>query len=108
MSEHYMKKACKHCPFRQDVKPFLTTERGIELAYHAQHPYNSFPCHKTTVDDEDSEDGEMMVTADSKECAGFITLQIAEGGFTPDGFEPDENAYQCVDDMIYAYEEQGF
>lgn len=62
MNDHFMKQPCKHCPFRMDVKPFLTPERGIELAYHAQNPYNSFPCHKTTVSDEEfGEEGVEMV-----------------------------------------------
>lgn len=105
MSNYFMSKPCEHCPYRQDVKPYLHPERGIELAYHAQNPYNSFPCHKTTVEDEDSEDGEMMCTQNSKECAGFLTLQINEGADCPKGFTPSDKAYGCVDDMIYVYEE---
>lgn len=105
MSNFFMKEPCAHCPFRHDVKPFLTYERGIELAYHAQNPYNDFPCHKTTVEDEDSEEGEMMATSNSKTCAGFLSLQINEGAQTPKGFKVSDKAYGCADDMIYAYEE---
>jgi len=101
--EYYTKKPCKDCPFRKDVKPFLTAEFGEELAYSAQNPFNSFPCHKTTVEDEDSEDGEMMVTSDSKECAGFITLQINEGMDCPEGFTPSEKVYSDVYEMADAY-----
>lgn len=93
----YMKKPCEHCPFRKDIKPFLRAKRGEELAYHAQNPYNSFTCHKTTVPDEESEESEMLVTENSKECAGFLTLQIIENGeeCKPKGFEP---AYDIVFD----------
>lgn len=77
MSDWFMKKSCDHCPFRRDVKPFLHPERGEELAYHAQNPYNSFPCHKTTVNDEEfgGDGSEMVAVETSKECAGFMALQ---------------------------------
>lgn len=92
----YMQNPCKHCPFRRDVRPFLHPDRGAELAFHAQNQYNSFPCHKTTVANEDSEEGEIMYTETTKECHGFTVLKILECGdqYTPEGFEP---AY----DLIY-------
>lgn len=109
MSEYYMKEPCKHCPYRHDVKPFLTPERGEQLAYHAQNPYNTFTCHKTMEpgEEEDDEIGcEMVHAAHSKECAGFMSLQINEGMDCPEDFTPSDKAYGCVDDMIYAYEEE--
>lgn len=106
ISDYFMKRPCEHCPYRRDVKPFLHPERGEELAYRAQNPYNSFPCHKTTVNDETSEDGEMLVTQSSKECAGFLTLQIEEGATCPKGFIPATDVvYGCADDMLFAYQE---
>jgi hypothetical protein len=106
---YYMKKPCEKCPFRTDVKPFLTPERGEELAYHAQNPYNSFVCHKTLEYiecDDDIESDRLVVTGRSKECAGFITLQINEGARTPEGFTPDfENIYNDSWEMASAYEE---
>jgi len=104
----YMKKPCIHCPFRNDVKPFLTDERAEELAYHATNPYTTFPCHKTTVENEDSDEGEMDVVESTKECAGFLTLRAQELGeeCMPEGFTPDYlNVYSDTSDMIYAYEE---
>ena len=47
----------KHCPYRNDVTPFLTAERGAELAYLTQNPYNSFTCHKTLEEDDESGEG---------------------------------------------------
>jgi hypothetical protein len=106
MKNYYCKKPCKHCPFRNDIKPFLTNEFAEELAYSTENPYNSFPCHKTTEYDDDSED--MERTNESKECAGFITMQIIANGenFTPDGFIPNYDIiYDGAWDMINAYEE---
>ena len=101
---HFVKKPCTHCPYRKDVKPFLHPERGIQLAYHTNNPYNTFPCHKTTVFDEDSDEGEMLVTEKSKECAGFITLQMVNGKKAPMGFEPSYDiVYDDILDMIEKY-----
>jgi hypothetical protein len=103
----FMKKPCEHCPYRRDVKPYLTPERGEELAYHAQNPYNSFPCHKTTEHDDDSEDGEMLVTERSKECAGFLTLMANECGEdrVPKDFTPSYDVcYTDSFEMAQVYE----
>ena len=102
---HFMKKPCEHCPYRNDVRPFLNPSRGEELAFHAQNPYNSFSCHKTTEADEESEEGEMLVTEKSKECAGFMTLQCQHGMKAPKGFEPSwEIVYIDSYEMADAYD----
>lgn len=102
--DYFVKKPCKHCPFRKDVKPFLTPERGEELAYGAANIYNSFPCHKTTKHDND---GDVIITGNEKECAGFLTLQIAELGNDIEGFEPSyELVYGSIPEMVEAYEER--
>ena len=100
-----MKEPCKHCPYTRNVKPFLTPERGEELAYHATNPYNTFPCHKTTVSDEEygGDGDEMVCTPKTKECAGFVSMQINEGRRCPDGFIVSENAYSDIYEMIDAY-----
>lgn len=92
----YIKKPCQHCPYRHDVKPFLTPERGDELAFIVQNPYTSFPCHKTTEHDDESDEGEMLVVETSKECAGFLTLRAAELG--------EEQVYQCRDGFKPSYD----
>jgi len=104
--EWFIKTPCKHCPFRRDVKPVLTPERGEELAYAATNPYNSFLCHKTMEYDDYDDDGDMKATEDSKTCAGFLTLQINEGMDCPKGFTPADNVYSDAYEMIDAYEDQ--
>lgn len=108
MEDTFMKRPCIHCPFRHDVKPFLTPSRGAELAYAANNSYNSFPCHKTTESDDESEDGMQMCTNKTKECAGFLTLQHNETGCSiPEGFEPAYDiVYEDINDMVDAYEDQ--
>lgn len=103
MSNYFMKEPCAHCPYRRDVKPFLTPERGEELAYHATNPYNSFPCHKTTESDDES--GDTYRTSKSLECAGFMALQANETDCSlPDGFIPSDKVYGDTWEMIEAYQ----
>ena len=107
MSEYFMKQPCKHCPFRNDVKPFLHPERAEEIAYSTQNPYNSFPCHKTTVSDEEfgGDGSECVAIETTKECAGFLTMRAQLGEDTPEGFEPSyEICYIDPYEMIEAYE----
>lgn len=102
-----MKKPCRHCPFRNDVKPYLHPDRAAEIAYASQNPYSTFACHKTTEYDDESDDGDMVVTNDSKECAGFLTLRAQGGEDIPEGFEPAwELCYTDHYEMIDVYEEQ--
>lgn len=103
----FMKVPCKHCPFRNDIRPYLHPDRAYEIGIAAQNPYNSFPCHKTTEYDDESDDGEMMVTEDSKECAGFLTLRAQEGGSIPEGFTPAwEICYTDAFEMYQVAEEE--
>lgn len=103
MDNYFMKVPRKHCPYRNDVKPFLRPERGEELAYLATNPYNTFHCHKTTVSTDD-EDGEMGCDENTKLCAGFLTLQEIETGEKPEGFEPSyEIVYSEAYEMVDAY-----
>lgn len=103
MSE-YMEKPCQHCPYRTDVKPFLTPDRGLELAYITENRYSSFPCHKTTESDGD---GESYETEDTKECAGFLTLQAQSDEMIYEDFKPSfDLVYIDSGEMIWAYESE--
>lgn len=107
MSEQwFVKKPCKHCPYLRGVKPFLHPSRGEELAYLTENRFNDFPCHKTTVADEDSDDGEMECVETTLTCAGFLSMQINWGGARcPDGFTPSEDVYSEPYEMADAYAE---
>lgn len=103
---NYIKVPCKHCPFRNDVTPFLHPDRAADLAYAAQNTYNTFTCHKTLEYDDESED--TCVGENSKECAGFLTLRAKETSEgIPEGFEPSwDIVYDDAWDMIDAYEHE--
>jgi|TARA_R110000744_G_C19319538_1_gene557473 hypothetical protein len=107
---NFMKKPCEHCPYREDVKPFLAAQRGEELAYLAQNRYNTFHCHKTTESVDEGEGGPMEVVETSKICAGFLSLQHNENGETfydKDGFKPSSLVYNESYDMEQAYYDNG-
>lgn len=62
---------CDQCPFRNDIRPFLSgADRVRELE---QHQDGEFPCHKTTVLDED--DGETVLNWEKTvACAGRMIM----------------------------------
>lgn len=103
----FMKAPCKHCPFRRDVTPFLHPARAEEIAGLTWNRYNDFPCHKTTVEDEDSDFGDMRRGPDSLLCAGFLAMQVSESGMEcPDGFTPSDLVYSDPYEMEQAYLEE--
>lgn len=101
----FIKKPCKNCPYRKDVKPFLTPIRGEELAYLAQNPYSTFTCHKTLEHDDEGN----AFGSEQKICAGFLSLQSNELGGTyydDNGFQASDNVYSDSCEMIDAYSEE--
>lgn len=101
--EWFMKEPCKHCPFRRDVRPFLTVPRAEEISGLASNRYSEFHCHKTIEHDDDT--GEGFPTQKSLVCAGFLAMQINEAGVsTPKGFEPSDAVYADSWEMVEAYE----
>lgn len=110
MSESFVKKPCKHCPFKKDVRPFLHPKRAREIAESAYNQYAFFPCHKTLDHDED---GDTYAGAKSKECAGHLTMKanlLEEAAIDyemSEGFKPDyKGVYSDEDEMVAAYEEE--
>lgn len=74
---HYdMKSPCSNCPFRSDIRPFLTSGRVREIARALIR--GEFPCHKTTVSDDDDEGG-MSATENSRHCVGALLLLESAG-----------------------------
>lgn len=61
------------CPFRTDcLEGWLGEERAEEIADNLAQ--STFPCHKTTAQDDDSEYGELVATKDSQHCAGALIM----------------------------------
>lgn len=101
MTDH-MKAPCAHCPFRNDLTPFLHPDRADEIATLSTNRFADFLCHKTVEHNED--DGEAEPIPDSKTCAGFLAMQINEAGvLEPEGWVWPNNVYVDPMDMYQAY-----
>lgn len=73
-----MTEPCDKCPFRNDVKPFITKSRVKEI-YDAEE----FPCHKTVQFDDE---GEALYDNEGRQaCAGWLIMR-----------ERDENPSQIM------------
>lgn len=82
---HTMGTPCKHCPFRTDIRGYLTAERVIEIS-ESLFCGASFPCHKTTVAWEDDDgDSDRVATEDSQQCAGAEIFLSKQGMSTQMG-----------------------
>lgn len=66
---------CAKCPFRTDIKPYLTRARIRGLERDIVQRQGDFYCHQTTKE-VDSDDGgtDMAITSKSKRCAGMAIL----------------------------------
>lgn len=73
---------CAHCPFRSDIRPFLTQERAAEIA-RALLSDQTFSCHETVDYDamEADEDGETRYVTgkDEQHCAGAMIVLERQG-----------------------------
>jgi hypothetical protein len=70
-----MTSPCALCPFRKDIRPYLTSARVREIERSLER--SEFPCHKTTQHDDD--DGEYVPSSDEIHCAGALILMEKEG-----------------------------
>jgi hypothetical protein len=64
-----MIKPCVHCPFRKDIRAYLTKSRVREIERSLVRA--TFPCHETTTH---NDDGEYVRTGDETHCAGALIL----------------------------------
>lgn len=71
-----LKSPCADCPFRSDIRPYLSPARAQEIADDSCEDSN-FYCHKTV--DYSSEDGQGRVANKSRVCAGFLVTMEKEG-----------------------------
>lgn len=64
---------CHDCPFRNDIRPFIRSERVWEIQEGLVR--GEFPCHKTTEHRDDEEGEPEYVPTDGEiHCAGALIL----------------------------------
>lgn len=64
---------CPSCPYRTDIRPFLTRSGAREIA-SAILAGKVFVCHQTTSDDGYDEDDEYTHTGEEHACAGALLV----------------------------------
>ena len=98
-----MKHPCEDCPFRRDVRTYLTVERAISLALATRHRDSKFYCHET-VDYSVSLRSKKHL-ANARICRGFAILRAQESG---NRFVTESDlVYRSMGEMIAAYAERG-
>lgn len=70
--KYTLRRPCKNCPFRSDIRGYLTQERAEEIVDGLMRG-GTFSCHKTN-DFEEGDDGwtETVETEKSQHCAGAL------------------------------------
>ena len=70
MASYGLVTPCANCPFRTDIKPFISSARAQEILATE----GEFPCHKTIVlgDVDDEGDTEIAEDENAQFCAGFL------------------------------------
>jgi hypothetical protein len=71
---------CKNCPFRSDIKPFITAARAKEIL----QSQGEFNCHKTIevgepIDDDEETWCAVKDDSNAQVCAGFLILLENDG-----------------------------
>lgn len=66
-----LKKPCASCPFRNDIKPFITQERVADIVFSIVDQQGTFSCHKTLASDND---GETLESEKTEHCAGALIM----------------------------------
>ena len=106
---------CADCPFRTDIRPFLSGEDRVRELQRAQD--GEFPCHKTTELDEDTDEllnrentvacaGRMIMSMNAYNGLGTIDALSARCGmFDPHALDLDAPVFADWDAMAEAMEE---
>jgi hypothetical protein len=105
---------CSNCPFRTDVKGYLTKSRVRELRFGLVQQQSSFSCHKTN---KFTDDGETIEDSNSQHCAGAMILleklnkpnqlmRISErlGGYDMRKLKMDSPVFDNFEQMIKSQE----
>jgi len=109
-----MRKPCPQCPFRTDIRPFISAERAEEITDALVYGGATFACHKTIGFDDDGGSHDLP---DSEHCAGAMIMlehmetpnqmmRIAErlGIYDRTKLKMDSPVYESADEMIEAHQ----
>jgi hypothetical protein len=70
-----IKRPCPDCPFRTDIPGYLRGCRARDIIDTLlADDWQTFPCHKTTTEEEGEDGGPVISTANAQQCAGSLLL----------------------------------
>ena len=121
--DYDLHKPCSSCPFRSDIRPYLTYDRVREIEDSLVR--GTFPCHKSvdydTLEKQDHEHDDPLphsVDEKSKHCAGALILlekeespsqmmRICEriGLYDREKLDMDAPVYDSFDEMCDAQDQ---
>src|ERR1041385_6471860 len=117
MAEYGLITPCANCPFRTDIRPYITVARVREIL----SSQGEFHCHKTievgdSANDRDETWGEVLDDTKAQVCAGFLIclehdeapnqmMRIAErlGLYDASKLRMDAPVYRGMDAAIRAH-----
>jgi hypothetical protein len=71
--KYTLPRPCKNCPFRSDIKGYLTKARVRQIIDSITRQQRTFSCHKTNETEENDEGwSETIETENSHHCAGAL------------------------------------
>lgn len=76
---HSLVRPCAKCPFRSDIRPYLSAERVEQIEQEVIDEQKDFYCHATVdysedENEDDEESGQGRIADDSLVCAGMMIL----------------------------------
>jgi hypothetical protein len=94
---------CSHCPFRSDIKPYLTKSRVAEIIASCVHGEGTFHCHKTLKKKEQTICAGAIIMAEREGKIPQL-LRIIErlGGYDPRKMKMDSPVFKTPEAMIKA------
>jgi len=78
-----MRRPCSTCPFLKKGGIRLHPSRAIEITSMMESMDGStFACHETAFSRDDCDEGEILITGNSKHCAGAIIYALKHDNMT--------------------------
>lgn len=117
MADYGLITPCANCPFRSDVRPYITAGRAKEILTSQ----GEFHCHKTVelgepIEDDDETWGEVLEDKNAQVCAGFLICLENDGSpnqmmriaerlrlYDPSKLRMDAPVYKSVREAVAAH-----
>lgn len=99
-----LSKPCKHCPFRNDITPFISPERAASICDAVLKGNKTFQCHETPSKNGGSHCAGALILTEKMKAANSLQ-QIAErlGLYDSKKLKLDAPIYESHNEMVEAH-----